>query len=136
MPTPKGRGLSGSANGHKPGAEQRTRDRVFESQEEKRRKAGRRRAGTLTIEYDLPFQVLLREAAERRGIAANGYARRAIAAFIALDLGMEFEEVVQHFARPTKPGEVLRRTDGSKQAPSGTTVDDGQGFGSWRLGRR
>ena len=136
MPTPAGRGLSGSANGHNPGAEEKTKARVRESQTKRQRARGRRRPGALTIEYDLPFQRLIQEAADSRGIGVQGYARRAIAAFIAHDLDMPFEEVTANFAAPQRRGEVLRRQDGARHAPEGPTVDTGEGFGAWRLSDR
>lgn len=131
-----GQDLGGRSNGHKPGAEERTKARVNATEANKKRKAGRRRAGTLTIEFDLPFQAYLKDAADTRGMPVNGYARRALAAFVAFDLGIPFEEVVQHFAAPMKRGDALRRDDGSTQAPSGSTSDDGEGYGPWRLGSR
>lgn len=126
--------LGGRANDHRPGAEERTKARVAATEAKKQRRKGRRRAGTLTLEFDLPFRAYLKDAAETRDMGINGYARRAVAAFIAYDLGIPFEEVTRYFAAPSKHGEVLRRSDGSRQAPSGESYDDGEGYGPWRIG--
>jgi hypothetical protein len=131
-----GKDLGGRANDHQPGAAERTKARVDATEAKKQRRKGRRRGGTLTIEFDLPFRAYLRDAAETRNMGINGYARRAVAAFIAYDLGIPFEEVTKHFAAPSKHGEVLRRDDGTPRAPFGESFDDGEGYGPWRIGSR
>lgn len=71
------------------------------------------------------FTELLRKAARRRGLSGAAYARRAIAAFIAEDLQVPFEDVCQTFPSP-KPekftgfGVIWPR-------------DDGQGYGNWEV---
>lgn len=82
-----------------------------------------RRSGTW-IYYDDPFRVLLDEASKRRGMGMTGYVRRAVAAFIARDLGMAFTEVIRHTARPKGDGE---------RVPGAPTHDDGTGYGPWLI---
>jgi hypothetical protein len=53
------------------------------------------------ILFDDPLKVLLDEAAHRRDIALTAYARRAMIAFIAYDLGLPIEDVAQHAALPS-----------------------------------
>lgn len=134
MPTPKGKGLSGSADGRTPGWEERTKTRVNEAQAATQKRKGRRRAANILLEFDLPFLTLLRQAAETRGMSSAGYARRAVAAFIAKDLGMDFPEVTQHFSAPHRPGEVLSPTGKrTVHMKPGGTSDDGTGHGNWQV---
>jgi hypothetical protein len=82
-----------------------------------------RKSGTW-IYYDVPFRVLLDEAAKRRGIGMTGYVRRATAAFIAKDLGMAFTEVIRHTAKPKGIDE---------RVPQTPVPDNGQGYGAWLI---
>jgi hypothetical protein len=86
-----------------------------------------RRSGSYLF-YDDEFRVLLDEAALRRGnIPLSAYMRRAIAAFLAHDLGLPYTEVIKYTAKPRVsmggilPGTQLR------------THDDGLGFGPWLI---
>jgi len=131
MPTPKGKGLAGKADGRVEGWEERTLTRVKQSEAERLHRRGRKRDVQLRTEWDIEMQALLRLAAEKRGITPTGYARRAIAAFVAADLDLPFEEVCGFFAYPMPPGKVL--TDEGVRLKKGRTKDDGQGFGSWSV---
>jgi len=82
-----------------------------------------RKSGTW-VYYDPPFRVLLDEAAKRRGIGMAGYIRRAVAAFIAHDLGLSFTEVTGHLAKPKHVDE---------RVPPGKINDDGKGYGAWLI---
>lgn len=76
------------------------------------------------VELNVRLDELLRQAARQRGITFVGYMRRALTAFIAYDLGMEFEDVVTLNKEVAKP----RSRAGVKLGP-----DTGQGFGQWRI---
>jgi hypothetical protein len=71
------------------------------------------------------FIILLRKAAASRGMNNAAYARRAIAAFIAADLQMPFEDVCN--TCPT-PGQQERARRGFVWPR-----DDGQGYGEWEV---
>lgn len=101
-----------------------------------RRVAGRQAGSTratdrkhgLYLFFDDEFKVLLDAAAEMRDMSLTGYARRAVAAFIAHDLGIPFEDVAKHAAQPNNYGSTNRR------GPIKTTHDNGRGHGDWRIG--
>lgn len=131
MPTPRGKGLAGKADGREEGWEGRLMDRVNASEAERLVRRGKKRDVQLRTEWDIEMQALLRLAAEKRGITPTGYARRAIAAFVASDLDLPFEEVCGFFAYPMPPGKVM--TDEGVRLKKGRTKDDGQGFGDWRV---
>ena len=118
--------ITGAADASVPGWEERVLAAVRKSQGRSNRWTDRRN-GTL-LAYDDPFRVLLNEAAKRRGISMSGYCRRAVAAFIARDLGISLERVVSYTAAPapygTGAGGRLRKTQ-----------DSGQGFGPWVIGK-
>lgn len=77
---------------------------------------------------DDPLKILLDEAAHRRGISMNGYARRAVAAMIAHDLGMEFTDVCQHMALPMNY-ERVKPPNWNKYPRN----DTGEDYGDWRI---
>lgn len=134
MPTPKGKGLAGSADDRTPGWEARTNERVRQSEADRMRKNKAKRDVQARLEWDLEMQILLRLAAEKRGMPTTAYARRAIAAFVASDLDLPFEEVCGLFAAPFKPGEMLRAdVPNSRRETRGKTRDDGKGYGSWAV---
>jgi hypothetical protein len=134
MPTPRGKGLAGSAAGreHEDWAD-RTRARVNEQQAAKQKKARRTRPANILLEFKIPFLALLRAAADSRGMSSAGYARRAVAAFVAKDLGLPFEEITANFSAPHMRGEVLKRDPGEFRKAAGATEDDGKGYGDWRV---
>lgn len=84
------------------------------------------RKNGLYLFFDDPLRVLLDEACYRRNISLTGYARRAMVAFIAHDLGMPIEEVARHSAVPAEYGATgggrLKRTE-----------DNGRGKGFWKI---
>lgn len=132
MPTPKGKGLAGSADGRVPGWEAKTKERVRQSEADRMKTNKAKRDVQLRLEWDLEMQMLLRIAAERRGLPNTAYARRAIAAFIASDLDLPFEEVCGFFSAPFKPGQMFKADDeNTRRETRGKTKDDGQGYGSW-----
>lgn len=134
MPTVKGEGLAGSADGRVPGWEDRMRERVNASETERMRTNKAKRDVQLRLEWDLEMAGLLRLAAEARGMPATAYARRAIAAFIAKDLGLPFEQVCGFFSAPFKQGETFSKehADGRREK-KGKTQDNGKGYGSWSV---
>jgi hypothetical protein len=85
-----------------------------------------RKDGVLAT-FDIEMKALLTEAARRRNISMAGYARRAIAAFIAHDLGIAYEDVTKYCALPTE----FRATAGAGRSTK--LNDDGEGHGLWQI---
>lgn len=110
------------------------RERVMARVQEKKAavaKVKRSRASSITVDFDIPFSLLLKQAAASRGIALGSYVRRCIARQIAKDLGVDWTEVLVHCAaaRPhgsTPPGA------GAGEWGVKRSFDDGQGFGNWQ----
>lgn len=71
------------------------------------------------------FTALVRRAARRRGMTNAAYVRRAVAAFIASDLQMPFEDVCETFPAP--------KVEGSTGIGVIWPRDDGQGYGNWEV---
>lgn len=89
----------------------------------------------ITVVSDVEFRRLLRAAADRRGISASGYVRRAVSAFVAADLGLPWEQVCAHVPKPSPPEGTMRALP-REQHPlynPGRWVDDGAGYGSWSV---
>lgn len=107
-----------------PGWQERAIARVRARQKATRR-ANERKNGIWTF-FDDEFRYLLDEACIRRNISLTGYMRRAAAAMIAYDLGMELEEVTRHGSQPApyagNGGGRLTRTQ-----------DNGTGQGPWNI---
>ena len=134
MPTPRGEGLAGSADGSIPGWQDRVKATNYADQTEKQKRKRKNRPGQVLIECELPFLTMLRAAATSRGMSSVGYARRAIAAFISHDLGIEFTEVTRNFPAPFRHGEALDPNNpNGVHMKRGLTVDDGQGYGDWKV---
>lgn len=79
----------------------------------------------------LTFFSALRQAARVRGISGGAYLRRAVAAFAAHDLGVEFEDILKDSPSPdwnNHRGEV----NGKKQVWV-REYDDGSGYGTWEV---
>lgn len=122
MANPKGN-LAGFTDISVPGWQKRAFDRVKARQKGSKRHT-ERQDGVRTV-WDIPFRVLLDEAASRRGISMAGYCRRAIAAFVAHDLGITPKASAQHMPVPTE-----YRSKGGV----GNTVktrDNLAGYGKW-----
>lgn len=125
MPNPHGN-LAGFTDPEEEGWEERVLQRV-RARKRKNPGAGRnRRDYMVKVWFDDPFRLLLDEAAKRRNITLSGYTRRALAAFVAKDLGIPITEVLKHASKPTdygtaypRPGKPIR------------SVDDGEGYGDW-----
>jgi len=136
--TPR-RHLPGDAAGGRPGWEDRLLTLVNADQREKadRRGAGMRNwPARLTLVSDIEFRVLLREAATARRMSATGYARRAIAAFVAADLGMRFEDVCVLLPKPAPPEGTASSALPLEERPQnnpGKVRDTGAGHGSWQV---
>ena len=124
MANPNGN-LAGYADPSTPGWQQKALDRVIGRQRTSKRHSQRRNA--FCLYFDDPFRVLLDAAAHRRGMSLSGYARRAIAAMIAHDLGLAPSDVMRHAPRPTE----YRALAGHGRTTK--TEDDGKGYGPWRI---
>lgn len=70
---------------------------------------------------DETYRPLIAEAAKKRGIPVSHYYRRALLAFVAYDLGIDFLELAK-FEPPIRESETLppRRLEG-------------RGFGKWKI---
>ncbi len=123
MANPRGN-LAGWSDKSVPGWQGRVMEKVKESQKKTKRHT-ERHAGTLAT-YDEPFRLLLEEACKKRNISRQGYARRAMAAFIAHDLGMDITEVLKYCARPVP-------LDTRINYRPVRTEDTGAGFGPWNI---
>lgn len=116
--------LQGFADPSTPGWQERAIARVAARQRENRRHNERKNG--LWLFFDDPLRVYLDEACKRRDISLTGYARRALVAFVAHDLGLPLSEVAQHAAVPVGYG---KSGGGRKER----THDNGQGKGLWRI---
>lgn len=126
MPKGNPRGnLAGFSDRSVPGWKEDALARIALRQKRTKRNA-ERKSGVLAV-YDPPFQVFFDEAASRRGMSLAGYARRALAAMIAYDLGIPIDTITKYMPRPTeyRAGGGVGRQD--------KTEDDGRGFGPWRI---
>lgn len=134
MATPRGKGLTGSADGAVPGWQERVKSTLNESQAATQKRKKKSRAAMIPLDCDVPFLVMLRQAAESRGMSSSGYARRAVAAFISKDLGIPFPEITKYVSAPYRAGEMLKpdNENGVHMKP-GKTFDNGEGFGEWEV---
>jgi len=119
---PKGN-LAGYTDVSVPGWQKRAFDRVKARQRGSKRHT-ERQDGVRTV-WDVPFRVLLDEAAMRRGISMAGYCRRAIAAFVAHDLGITPKASAQYMPVPTQ----YRSAGGVGNIVK--TRDNLAGYGKW-----
>lgn len=121
--------LAGWSDPSEPGWQERLVAKVEEYH--RTRLKGRRhrvtplRACHLDVTHSIAFTVLLRDAAARRGLTKVSYARRAIAAFIAHDHALPYEQVAALMPQAVPLGEVV--------PGKASTPDDGHGYGAWRI---
>jgi hypothetical protein len=99
-------------------------DKALSRVQARRTTTHRHRPATMHLEFDHGFLTLLREAAHSRGIGVTAYCRRAISAFIARDLGIDWTIPLSFCAKATPPEQTGR---GKR------TTDDGQGYGDWSI---
>ncbi len=102
-----------------------------------------KRRGTLenwpsrvTLACDPQLNALLVKAAAARGMSMSGYARRALCAFLAHDLGMDFAEVCALVPKPAPAGQVAWGRLSGEAHPGkhpGRWADDGLGYGTWEV---
>lgn len=133
MPTVAGFGLGGDADGGREGWEDRVKTKIHEQTAAQKAKQRRYWDSSLVIWFQLPWRTLVRQAADRRGMSVSGYIRRATSAYIARDLGLSMEEVVEHTPHPAPRGSVMRETGDKHPLARGRLKDDGTGFGDWPL---
>jgi hypothetical protein len=123
MPNPYGN-LAGFTDPEDPNWRQNALARVRARQKKTHR--NKERTNGMYLFYDEGMRALLDEAARRRGISRVGYGRRAVAAFIAHDLNLPIEEVLQYTAKPAPyegtPGGIVKKIN-----------DDGEGYGPWPI---
>lgn len=104
---------------------------------------GKRRRPVLAFNVDVGLRLMMGAAAELRGMSPSAYARRALCAFIAKDLGLPFESVTKFCPSVEDPenlgakqgkASAVRTKSGGKIYRGGKiplTRDDGVGYGSW-----
>ena len=66
-------------------------------------------------------------------MSSVGYARRAVSAFIAHDLGLSFAAVTHEHPRPAPPGGNMTEPGLHPLRNPGRWPDDGTGHGRWEL---
>lgn len=93
---------------------------------ERRNSNGRIRDVRLMMSVGFGYSAALNRAAELRGISRVGYLRRAVAAFLAADLGVPFEELTRECPRAFPFTRERAWVTGSGD-------DDGAGFGTWHV---
>jgi hypothetical protein len=130
MVNPVGRGLAGDADDSTPGWEERVKARAAKKSEEIIRRK-KKRAGMLYIDVDPEFVLLVTHAARERGMPRAAYIRRAVAAFIAHDLDVPVEEVLEFCPAVAPHGQPLTKDSGLRDG--GRSRDDGTGYGSWKV---
>lgn len=124
MANPRGN-LAGFTDPSVPGWQRIALERV-KARQKKTKRHTERSSGTL-VTYDDPLRPLLDEACRRRNMSMQGYARRALGAFIARDLGLPLSEVLSNMPTPTP----YRAGGGSGRKDR--THDDGRGMGPWLI---
>lgn len=99
----------------------------------------------MSFNVDIGLRLMLGAAAEKRGMSASAYARRAICAFIAHDLDLPYESVTkfcpsvedpENLAAKQAKGTAKRTKNGGKLyrgAGIPVTRDDGLGYGTWAV---
>lgn len=115
--------LAGVSDPSIPGWQRRAFERVKGRQKGSTRHT-ERQDGIRTV-WDVPFRVFLDEACRRRGMSMQGYCRRAIAAFVAHDLGIPVADVGKYMPIPT-PYKVTHGV-----GRFGKTEDNLTGYGKW-----
>jgi hypothetical protein len=91
-----------------------------------------RKSKQASLHMDVPyhFKALLALASRRRGISQSGYLRRAVAARVAADLGLTFEDALEGMQSPY-PNENTREGWAAIDFIPGEQ-DTGEGFGDWK----
>jgi hypothetical protein len=92
----------------------------------------KRKSKQASLHMDVPYQFkpLLAMAARRRGISQSGYMRRAVAAFVAQDLQMPYEDVLDGMQTP-HPNNATRAGWAELEFIPGEQ-DNGEGYGDWK----
>jgi len=129
--------LPGDAAGGRPGWEGRLLALVETSERQKAASKGngqRYWPVRMVVTSDIEFRRMLQSAAAARGISVSGYVRRAVAAFVAADLEMDFTDVTTHLPRAVPQGGpmMLPREQHPRLNP-GPWPDDGAGYGAWEV---
>lgn len=112
-------GRKGQPSANDPGYRPEWKDRV-------RKRLPGPADGRLAFRINPEFVVLLAKAARLRGMTSAAYSRRAVAAFIANDLQVPFEDICTY--TPRVNGRQVTQ-DGRRFWPR----DDGQGYGNWEV---
>lgn len=103
----------------------------------------KRRRPAMTFNVDIGLRLMLGAAAEQRGMSSSAYARRALCAFIASDLGLPFSAVTKFCPSVEDPENLSAKNAKAAATKTGgkiyrggripTTRDDGEGYGSWAV---
>lgn len=94
-----------------------------------RNKHGHGRGARVQYMVSVDYLKAVDAAARVRGISRMGYMRRAVAAFVAADLGVEFESVVAGGAMPQPHESTGEVVVGIGRGAN----DDGAGYGTWQV---
>lgn len=122
--------IAGASAQSKPGWQERLVQMVQDADTGSARSRNSLRRGKLYAQCDPEMLVLTTEAARLRGMTTAAYIRRAVAAFIAHDLEMPFEEVTKYAPMPLPFG---KKSADLSPGKTRRTTDDGTGFGSWEV---
>lgn len=110
-----------------PGWQERALERERQGASKDPKQASKKKHGNyLYLHAGMKLKSLLNAAAKQRGVSRSTYARRAMAAYIAHDLGLEPEDVLEGGPRSCEWG----KTGADVTKPPG---DDLSGYGAWRL---
>lgn len=105
-----------------------------------RKTEAKRRRSLMAFNVDIGMRIALVAAAETRGMSMSAYARRAIAAFVAKDLGLPFESITKFCPSVEDPENLTTKQAKARAVAHGKiyrgaaveiTHDDGLGYGSW-----
>jgi hypothetical protein len=129
MPNPRGN-LAGWSDPSDPNWRENALRRVRERQTKKHPNVRARRRGVLQLFFDPEYMLYLDEAARRRGMSVGSYGRRAVATWVARDLGIPVTEILQHCAEVSPYGS---KAPGGPRPPGVKTQDDGEGYGDWSM---
>lgn len=131
MPNPYG-SIAGVSDVSEPGWQERLMEMVRRADASNQRTKNRLRASRLSTVCDPQMLMLVTAAARSRGMSTAAYIRRAVCAFAAADLEVEFVEVAKYGSMPVPYGTPSAKvTFGELKR----TNDDGTGFGSWEVKR-
>jgi hypothetical protein len=85
---------------------------------------------SLSVDVPYQFKALLAQAARSRGISQAGFIRRSVAAFVASELGMPYQDVLAGMQSPFPNDNSAAGWAALEFIPG--KEDTGEGFGDWK----